>query len=170
MNGEHDALPPDGVLRTTLTVPDAWLDGSGRLREAFCLKAFDDAGDALTELAGMGEAYTRQTHNSWVALESHLAYHAPACRGDSLRIESCVLDLDAKKIHVFQAMYRESELLATHEQLGLHFNPASRRGCPFEPAVHAALEALCAARAASPRPPQAGRRVVLAGDAAGAYS
>ena len=166
MSGEHDALPPDGVLRTALTVPDAWLDGAGYLREAFCLKAFDDAGDALTQLAGMGEAYTRRTHNSWVALESHLAFHTPAQRGDRLRIESCVLDLDAKKIHVFQAMYREAELLATHEQLGLHFNTASRRGCPFEPAVHAALEALCAARAVRPRPVQAGRHVTLTRTAA----
>jgi acyl-CoA thioesterase FadM len=161
LNGEHRDLPPDGVLRTALTVPDAWLDGTGCLREAFCLKAFDDAGDALTQLAGMGEAYTRRTHNSWVALESHLTFRAPARQGDSLRIESCVLDLDAKKIHVFQAMYREAELLATHEQLGLHFNTATRRGCPFEPAVHAALELLRGARAAAPLPAQAGRHVTL---------
>jgi acyl-CoA thioesterase FadM len=47
-----------------------------------------------------------------------------------------VLDFDDKKMHLYQEMYRGDELLATHEQLGLHFDtrraprPAlSRRAC-----------------------------------------
>ncbi|MEQ8662612.1 MAG: thioesterase [Gammaproteobacteria bacterium] len=162
MNGDSGTLPGDGIRRDSVTVPRAWLDGAGQLRHAFCLRIFDDAGDALTRLAGMGEAYTRATHNSWVALESHLVFVAPAVGGDELAVESCVLDLDAKKVHVYQALYRGVELIATHEQLGLHFNTATRRGCPFEPAVHAALEQLRAARAASPWPAGAGRRIDLA--------
>ncbi|MEQ8231677.1 MAG: hotdog domain-containing protein [Gammaproteobacteria bacterium] len=162
MSGEAVTLPADGVLRSAATVARAWTDAAGELRQAFCLKLFDDAGDALTCLAGMGEAYTRATHNSWVALESHLAFHAPAHADDELVIESCVLDLDGKKIHVYQAMYRADALLATHEQLGLHFNTVTRRGCPFEPAVHAALERLRTARAALPRPAGAGRHITLA--------
>jgi acyl-CoA thioesterase FadM len=161
LSGETVRLPADGIHRDTLTVPRAWVDRDGRLVPAFCLKLFDDAGDALTRLAGMGEAYTRATHNSWVALESHLAFLAPAAAGDALVVESCVLDLDAKKIHVYQALSRDGVLLATHEQLGLHFNTATRRGCPFEPAVHAALAQLQAARAAFPRPAGAGRRIGL---------
>ena len=165
MNGNREGLPADGIGRSRVTVPETWVGRDGWLTPAFCLKIFDDAGDALTRLAGMGEEYTRLTHNSWVALESHLAFVAPAGAGDELVVESCVIDLDPRKIHVYQMLCREDRLLATHEQLGLHFNTETRRSCPFEPVVHAALEQLRVARAARPWPAGAGRRIRLAHDA-----
>ncbi len=154
-------LPADGVLREEVDVEAAWLDYNGHMNVAFYLRVFDDAGDRLTALAGMGAAYTRRTHNSWVALESHITFRAEAMEGDRLRVESCVLDVERKKIHVCQAMFRGDTLLATHEQLGLHFDTVARRATPFEAAVFERLVALRDARAAQPRPPWVGRAIAL---------
>lgn len=152
-------LPENGLCEYRVTVGRDWLDYNEHMNVAYYLKAFDDAGEGMTLLIGMGADYTRRTHNSWVALESHITFQNEALLGDELRILTRVLDFDEKKMHIFQEMYRGQELLATHEQLGLHFDTAARRGSPFTPEVRASLEALHAAQATLPRPPASGRSV-----------
>ncbi|MBK6660772.1 MAG: thioesterase family protein [Proteobacteria bacterium] len=107
----------------------------------------------------MGADYTRRTNNSWVALESHITFQNEALLGDELRIESRVLDFDDKKMHLYQEMYRGDELLATHEQLGLHFDTVARRASAFTPAVRAALEQLHEAQRQLARPVAVGRSI-----------
>lgn len=152
-------LPADGLCRSSHRVQRDWLDYNGHMNVAWYLKIFDDAGDRLTEVVGMGESYTRRTGNSWVALESHLGFIAEAYLDDALEVRSRVLAVEQKKLHLFQEMFRDDELLATHEQLGLHFDTAARRGSPFEPHVLAQLGVLCERQQALPSPPRAGRTV-----------
>ena len=156
------ALPDNGLCEYRVTVGRDWLDYNEHMNVAFYLKAFDDAGEGLTVAIGMGADYTRETSNSWVALESHITFQNEALLGDALRIESRVLDFDDKKMHIYQEMFRGDELLATHEQLGLHFSTEARRGSAFTPAVRANLERLHAAQAGLPRPAAVGRAVSLA--------
>ena len=155
-------LPNNGLCEYRVTVGHDWLDYNQHMNVAFYLKAFDDAGEALTLVIGMGAQYTRRTNNSWVALESHITFQNEAVLGDELRIESRVLDFDAKKMHLYQEMFRGTELLATHEQLGLHFDTGARRGSAFTPAVQRRLDILHAAQSALPRPTAVGRAVSLA--------
>ena len=89
-------VPDNGVCMDYVKVGRAWLDYNDHMNVAFYLKAFDDASDKLTAVAGMGQAYTQATSNSWVALESHLSFQAEARLGDALRIESRVLEVDEK--------------------------------------------------------------------------
>jgi acyl-CoA thioester hydrolase len=152
-------LPDNGLCEYRVTVGRDWLDYNEHMNVAFYLKAFDDAGEGLTVLIGMGADYTRRTNNSWVALESHITFQNEALLGDELRIESRVLDFDDKKMHVFQEMFRGDELLATHEQLGLHFDTGARRGCAFTPQVRSRLEQLHANQAQLARPAAVGRAV-----------
>lgn len=155
-------LPDYGLCEYRVTVGRDWLDYNEHMNVAFYLKAFDDAGEGLTIAIGMGAEYTRRTDNSWVALESHLTFQNEALLGDELRVESRVLDFDDKKMHLYQEMYRGAELLATHEQLGLHFDTSARRGSAFTPEVRINLERLHAAQAALPRADVIGRSVSLA--------
>ena len=155
------ALPRYGLGVHTVTVGRDWLDYNEHMNVAFYLKAFDDASEAFIALAGMGAQYTRATNLSWVALESHLGFVREALLGDTLRIESRLLELDASKLHLAQMMYRGDELLATHEQLGLHFDTVARRARPFAPEVHARLAALVEAQQRLPRPSWVGRRIGL---------
>lgn len=152
-------LPDDGLCEYRVTVGRDWLDYNEHMNVACYLKAFDDAGERLTLAIGMGADYTRRTNNSWVALESHITFQNEALLGDELRIESRVLDFDDKKMHVYQEMFRGDELLATHEQLGLHFDTAARRGSAFTPAVRERLQQLHDAQAALALPAAVGRSV-----------
>jgi acyl-CoA thioester hydrolase len=152
-------LPDNGLCEHRVTVGRDWLDYNEHMNVAYYLKAFDDAGEGLTLVIGMGADYTRRTHNSWVALESHITFQNEALLGDELRIESRVLDFDDKKMHLYQEMYRGDELLATHEQLGLHFDTVARRASAFTPAVRAALEQLHEAQRQLARPVAVGRSI-----------
>jgi acyl-CoA thioester hydrolase len=139
MNEQHLDAPVNGLCVSYCRVERDWLDYNEHMNVAFYLKAFDDASETLTLAIGMGAAHTRATNNSWVALESHLGFRQEAHLGDELRIESRVLDVDARKFHLAQEMYRDDTLLATHEQLGLHFNTASRSATPFAAEVYQRL-------------------------------
>lgn len=158
---KRDALPADGVGVHAVIVGRDWLDYNEHMNVAFYLKAFDDASEAFIALAGMGAAYTRATKLSWVALESHLGFVREALLGDTLRIESRVLELDRTKLHLAQVMYRDQTLLATHEQVGLHFDTVARRARPFAADVHARLGALVEAQRRLARPAWLGRRIGL---------
>lgn len=155
-------LVDNGLCEYRVTVGRDWLDYNEHMNVAFYLKAFDDAGEHLTVAIGMGADYTRRTNNSWVALESHITFQNEALLGDALRIESRVLAFDEKKMHIYQEMFRADELLATHEQLGLHFDTSARRGSAFTPEVRARLERLQAAQASLARPAAMGRSISIA--------
>ena len=51
-------VPYDGVCMDYVKVGRDWLDYNDHMNVAFYLKAFDDASDKLTAVAGMGQAYT----------------------------------------------------------------------------------------------------------------
>lgn len=155
-------LPNNGLCEYRVTVGRDWLDYNQHMNVAYYLKAFDDAGEGLAVVIGMGADYTRRTNNSWVALESHITFQNEALLGDELRIESRVLDFDDKKMHVYQEMFRGDELLATHEQMGLHFDTEARRGSAFIPEVRNSLERLHAAQASLAQPAAVGRSISLA--------
>lgn len=148
-----------GVHRVTLEVRPEWLDYNGHMNVAYYSLAFDLAGEEFVKAAGMGEDYTRTTQNSWMVLEAHITYQNEAKLGDALRVESRVLDCNAKLAHLYQEMYRGDTLLSTQEQLVLHVSLATRRGAPFEPAILANFETLRAQQADIARPDWIGRRI-----------
>jgi acyl-CoA thioester hydrolase len=152
-------IDPRGVHCATLEVRPEWLDYNGHMNVAYYSLAFDLAGEAFIKEAGMGEDYTRTTQNSWMALEAHITYQNEAKLGEVLRIESRVLDCNAKCAHLYQEMYRDDMLLSTQEQLVLHVSLVTRRGAPFEPAVLAKFEALRERQAPLARPDWIGRRI-----------
>lgn len=67
-----------------------------------------------------------------------------------------------KKMHVYQEMFRGDELLATHEQMGLHFDIEARRGSAFTPEVRSSLVRLHGAQASLAQPAAVGRSISLA--------
>ena len=154
-------LPADGIVRYRVTVAEDWLDYNDHMNVAMYLRAFDDASEALSRIVGMGPDYERETGNSWVALESHITYQREARLGEVLDIETRVLGVTAKKLHLCQEMLRNGELLATHEQLGLHFDTGARASSPFAPDILANYTYLYEAQGGRPRPEWLGRAVAL---------
>lgn len=148
-----------GLHSCEQVVQRAWLDYNEHMNVAYYTLAFDLAGEELLKEAGMGEAYTAATRNTWMVLEAHITYQNEARLGDVLRIESRVLDCSAKAAHLYQEMFRGEQLLSTQEQLMLHVSLDTRRGAPFEPAVLANLEQLQTLQRDLPRPDWVGRRI-----------
>ena len=152
-----NALP--AIHETEMTVPPEWLDYNEHMNVAYYTLAFDNAGEELLKVAGMGHEYTKATNNSWMVLEGHITYQNEARLGDMLLIKSRVLDCSAKAAHLYQEMYRGDQLLSTQEQLMLHVSLETRRTSNFEPAVLAALQLRQAAQQDLPRPDWIGRRI-----------
>jgi acyl-CoA thioester hydrolase len=152
-------LDAHGVHAMTQEVLPAWLDYNGHMNVAYYSLAFDLAGEELLKCAGMGEAYTQATQNSWMVLEAHITYQNEANLGDVLLLKSRVLDCNAKCAHLYQEMVRGDTLLSTQEQLMLHVSLQTRRGAPFEPAVFAAMERMRAQQSGLPRPAWIGRQI-----------
>jgi acyl-CoA thioesterase FadM len=142
-----------------ITVPREWLDYNDHMNVAYYTLAFDNAGEELLKVAGMGETYTQSTNNSWMVLEGHITYQNEARLGDTLIIRSRVLDCSAKAAHLYQEMFRGEQLLSTQEQLMVHVNLETRRTAPFEPEVLAALQTMQAAQRELPRPDWIGRHI-----------
>jgi acyl-CoA thioester hydrolase len=155
------ALPSDGLVITRLEVLPAWLDYNGHMNVAYYIAAFDLAIEDLKAAYGLDAAYREAHQRSTVALESHITYQQEAHLGEALRIESRILGTDGRRLHVAQAMYRDTTLLATQEALSVSFDLDTRRTCFFDPPLKARIDMLQAAQAVTGTPSWVGRRIGL---------
>ena len=152
-------------LYSAVVEPD-WVDYNGHMTEWAFLTAFGWASDALFRYVGIDEAYRASGH-SYYTVETHLNYRREAALGEPLRVTTQVLGSDAKRLHIFHAMYsdegenRGSELLCTTEQMLVHVDTRAGRGAPVLPGPAAAVAAVTAAHSNMPMPPEAGRRMTI---------
>ncbi len=152
-------LPASGLVVTRAEVIPAWLDYNEHMNVAYYMVAFEAGIDAYKHLVGLTPAYIAEHRRSTVALEAHITYQREASLGDELCVETRVLDCDSKRAHIFQEMYRGTELLCTQETLALSFDISARRSAPFEPAIAAGYAALIEAQRELPRPSWVGRAI-----------
>ncbi|MGA7824085.1 MAG: 3-hydroxyacyl-CoA dehydrogenase NAD-binding domain-containing protein [Steroidobacteraceae bacterium] len=141
-----------------------WLDYNGHMTDSRYLQVFGDATDALLRYAGVDDSY-RRSGRALYTVETHVTHQAEARALEPVYVASRVLEVDDKRVRLFHSLHRRSDdrQLATAEQLYLHVATQAGKASPMEPAVRGARAAICAAQAALPQPPEAGR---LAGRAA----
>ena len=147
--------------------PD-WVDYNNHMTESAFLTVFGWASDALFRYVGIDEDYRAGGH-SYYTVETHINYQREASLGEPLRVTTQVLGSDAKRLHLFHAMYRGGarpladggELLCTGEQMLVHVDTAAGRSAPVLPGPAAAVTAVTAAHASMPTPPEAGRRMAI---------
>jgi acyl-CoA thioester hydrolase len=145
------------------TVRREWIDYNGHMNVAYYVLAFDHATDVWFEHLELGEAYRKRTGCSIFALELHVLYMAELREGDPLRITTQLLGHDDKRLHFFHRMYHAESgtLSASLEIMGLNVEMAARKARPFPADARPRIEAVAAAHAALPRPPEAGRTIGL---------
>ena len=144
-------------LYSAVVEPD-WVDYNGHMTEWAFLAAFGWASDALFRYVGIDETYRAGGH-SYYTVETHLTHLREGSLGEPLRVTTQVLGSDAKRLHIFHAMYREDEPLCTGEQMLVHVDTEGGRSAPLLDGPAAAVATVTAAHAAMPAPPQAGRRM-----------
>ena len=142
-----------------------WIDSNGHMNLAYYIVVFDHALDVAFEALDIGTDYRRRTGNSSFAAETHTLYRREVREGDAVRVSTRVLGADAKRLHLFQEMTHvaSGEVSATHEQMCLHIDMATRRVAPWPADRQAALQAAIRADAALPVPVAAGRRITVPG-------
>ena len=167
-------------LYSAAVEPD-WVDYNGHMTEAAFLTAFGWASDRLFRYLGINEDYRAAGH-SYYTVETHLNYRREAALGEPLRVTTQVLGSDAKRLHIFHAMYRgagggnggdggghlgrtdtggHGERLCATEQMLLHVDTAAGRSAPVLPGPAAAVAAVTVAHAKMPAPPEAGSRMAI---------
>jgi carnitine 3-dehydrogenase len=152
--------PGAELLRLDMVVRPEWTDYNNHLSDFQYGHLFGSAMDALYRLVGIDAEY-RAAGGMYYTVESHVKHFAEGKAGDALYVTTQVLKLDDKRLHVFHRLQRRGDdtLLATGEQMHLHVDTASAKAAPAHAAVRGKLEALRAAHAALPAPPEAGQPV-----------
>lgn len=149
----------NGVVITAATVLPEWLDYNDHMNVAYYIAVFDTGIDDLKAVYGISGTYIESQKRSTVALEAHITYQNEASIGESLRVETRIIDFDAKRTHLYQEMYRDDTLLATQETLSISFNLDARKSCEFEPRIAENIAELHAAQKDLERPEWVGRAV-----------
>ena len=153
------AIPENGVVTTEASVLAEWLDYNDHMNVAYYIAVFDMGIDDLKAVYGISGSYIETQKRSTVALEAHITYQNEASIGEKLRVETRIIDFDAKRTHLYQEMYRDDELLATQETLSISFDLNARKSCEFEPRIAESIAALCEAQRDLERPEWVGRAV-----------
>ncbi len=149
----------NGVVITEATVLPEWLDYNDHMNVAYYIALFDMGIDDLKAVYGISGSYIEAQKLSTVALEAHITYQNEASIDEHLRVETRILDFDAKRTHLYQEMYRDDTLLATQETLSISFDLNVRKSCEFEPRIAESIAELHAAQKDLERPEWVGRAV-----------
>jgi len=143
-----------------IEVRPEWVDYNGHMTDSRYLQVFGDATDALWRAVGIDEAY-RATGHSFYTVESHVTHRAEARAMEPLYVTVQLLDVDDKRIHVFNSLHRRSDdsQVATGEQLYLHVSTQTGKAAAMPADLRARLEEWHGAHRRLPVPPQARRHV-----------
>lgn len=144
------------------TVRPDWIDENAHLNLAYYVTLFDWATDALWKPLGLGDPL-RATGRGTFAAETHTLYRAELVEGETVTIDSHLLDCDEKRLHVAHEMRRtrDSVVSAQQELMYLSVDLGSRRVAPWPAAIYAGLREAIAAHAALPVRDWVGRRIAM---------
>ncbi|MCY4157046.1 MAG: thioesterase family protein [Gammaproteobacteria bacterium] len=129
------------ALEYETRVKREWIDHNGHMNVAFFVLAFDEATDAAYERWGIGMDYPDASGCSVFTLGINVDYLGELFEGDAIRVETTLVDYDAKRIHYFHRMVDtvKSKLVATNECLCMNVDLATRKSAPFPGSVIAKL-------------------------------
>jgi acyl-CoA thioester hydrolase len=139
--------------------PEA-IDYNGHMNVVHYRAAFDAGTDGLFAHLGLGpDQYNARTGATLMVVEEHTRYHAELAEGERYRVLARMVGHSAKKLHYLLLMENldRGGLAASHEELALHVDLTRRKASALPAWVREAVEALEAAQAGLPPPPDLGR-------------
>lgn len=158
------AQGPLDLYRTS--VKPEWIDYNGHMNEAYYVLVFGFTTDAFLDWIGMDAPYRQRTQTSLYTIEGHIAYLQEVPLGTALAIATTLVAADAKRVHLFHEMTRESDgaTLATYELLALHVDQAGPRVSAMPAPILDKVTALAKAQAplAAELPREGASRILLA--------
>ena len=151
------------------TVKPEWTDYNGHMTESAYLLVFGDSSDAFFRFVGIDEAY-RASGLSLYTIDTRIRNLAELGVGDSLRLTLQLVDLDAKRLHIFHRMTHggTGAEVAVAEQVLAHVDMRARRTAPFPSELYERLETIRAAHSALTLHPMIGAPFGLSASRKGA--
>ncbi|MFT5259225.1 MAG: carnitine 3-dehydrogenase [Saprospiraceae bacterium] len=145
-NAEIDVSRP--IETVNRRVPADWTDYNGHMNESRYLQCFSDASDYLMRLVGVSAEYIKTT-GSYFTVETHIQNIDETTAGEQINVQTQIVDLAGKKLHVIHSMYHaDGRLLATGEHMLLHVSLETRRATePAESVLNKATEIATAHKA-----------------------
>jgi acyl-CoA thioester hydrolase len=110
------------IFRFETTVLPEWIDYNDHMRDSYFGLIFSLAVDAMQDEVGFDEAYRQRTGCTVYLLEEHKHFLREVRQGALVRIDTQVLDCDAKRFHLYQQMYDDDGLAAVSELMEMHVN------------------------------------------------
>ncbi len=153
-----------------------WVDYNNHATEGYYLIAMGSASGALFRFIGIDQDY-RDGGLSFFSVETHIIHKAEIVAGERFFITTQIIDLDAKRLHLFHRMFRDSGgdlggdlggkmgenlggvLVASGEQMLLHVNSKESKACAIRADIYANLERIFAQHQHLDRPQDAGRTI-----------
>ncbi|QDI92523.1 thioesterase [Salicibibacter halophilus] len=117
-----------------------WVDYNGHMNDAAYAQVFSMALDAFMDQIGLDETGRAEEVYTIFTLEAHLKYLAEAHEDQMLRVFVTLLDVDAKRMHLwFEMKNDQSDAIATSEQMAMGMDLNSGRPAPFPGKVDEAI-------------------------------
>ena len=140
-----------------------WIDYNGHLNVAYYGLIFDHATDLVLDSVGLGPRYVAAGDGSLFVVEAHTLYQQELRLGDMAVVESRLLGVDDKRVHLFHRMFDgEADFqAATTELMLLHVDLTTRRSGVMPALARTRLADLLRDQPHHPVPEEAGRRIAL---------
>ncbi len=146
----------------TEVVRPEWTDYNNHMNVAFYILIFDHGTDAFLENLGMDTANRETTGSSVFVAEAHVTYDNEVMVGETVRVQSQVIDYDKKRLHLMHQMFKsDGQLAATNELMILHVNLNTRKVCAFPDTVQNNISTIASIDETKPKPKQIGQTIVI---------
>ena len=156
------AAPDVPFARFEGVVQPEWIDLNGHMNLAYYILLFDHAFDLILAEWDLDWAYTTRTGLGLFAVETHTLYEQELLVGETARVHSWLVEVDAKRLHIAHEMYRAADMrrAACSESMNLHVDLTTRKVTPWPDTQRQAL-AVAAAAHAGAAPDWVGRKVSM---------
>lgn len=146
----------------SIKVPEAWIDYHGHMSEAYYLLTLSEAIEPFFNYIGCDFNY-RITGASLYSVSWRLDFRAEVRKGDTLGVDTVLLDRDRKRLHLLHLLRRTEGVLpvATGEQVLVHVDTAAGRATEMPDNLVAATTAIAAAHSGISPPAEVGKGLTL---------
>jgi acyl-CoA thioester hydrolase len=151
--------PPTLTCLETAVQPE-WVDYNGHMNDAAYARVLSTATDALLTRLGVDADRRAREGYAVYTLETHIRYLQEVHEAQPLTVAACLVDHDAKRLHVLLTLHGPAATAAaTGELMLMGMDTAAGRPAPFPESVARAVDALWASHGCAQPPAEAGRAI-----------
>lgn len=144
-------------------VLERWIDENQHMDSLYYKEVANGGLGALLRRAGLTRKAFAEHHGTMFQAEMHVCFERELRLGDAILVRSWLIGADAKRLHNFHELVRESDgaRAATVELMTLYISSDTRRAAPMPPDIAGNFAAIAAAHARLPQPTRVGSAIAM---------